>query len=214
VAKVEQGAGLLLIGSVPADLKDRVPLEPIPAAAPQSWTVPADTASNALRALPFRALPEVREMPGKLRAAATDALEDKAEPLAFSGKGIVAAASRIGKGRVVQLTTSGPILPRGFTRDQAPRFDYWEYHLAMLGRLLYLAAGKESPVALTAIDCAPKEVVIRLQSQFAGPANAHVRLRDKFGAVLDERDLKADLKAGQAAVIAFAPPRGSPMPAG
>lgn len=206
LAMARGGAGILFVGAAPAELKSTLPLETIAGMQLGQWVASADDAEAVAAALPFAALPAAHATPSALRKV-PDSLDDRGpRALLTAGKAVIAAVAPYGRGRIVQTATSGPLAIRTARSAETHPFPYWEYHYALLGRLLYHAAGKRTGVDLLGVDCAPDQVTVRLRNRTEGEVTARVRLRDRFGAILDERDGQVALRKEGATVFSFTPP--------
>jgi len=209
----EKGAGFVMVqrGKVSADLADAFPVV-------HDWYdrgngpwVLQKSRNPVLNALPFEALPPCWGQNGtRLRKPDPARPRPPFDILVKTRGEATIATSTWGKGRVVQMQTNGPMLPqsqtiRGRRHLEPPPFDYWEYHHALLGRLIYWAARKESPVSLRAIDCSAQSVRITTASKQAGPVEMELTLRDEFGKALHTETRKVELKA-PGDTVQFAPP--------
>lgn len=95
-----------------------------------------------------------------------------------------------GEGRVIRGV---PLAARVRVDRRTTALDYWEYHYALVGQLLYWAVGFELPVNLEKIECTRSSVSVRLYSLDDETAKVRIRVRDEFGNVLTQRDLDAEL---------------------
>jgi hypothetical protein len=106
------------------------------------------------------------------------------------------ALGSCGEGR----TVLGMPLTSQFKADRSRiAMDHWEYQYALLGHLLYWAAGIDLPVTIDSVHCTRRRVSVRLSPEADHDAKVHVRLRDKFGKVLLEKELDARLAKGKTA---------------
>jgi hypothetical protein len=207
LAMARGGAGILFVGAAPAELKSTLPLESVAGMPLGPWAASPDDADAVAAALPFAVLPPVSHAAPSALRKVPDGLDDRApRALLTAGKTVTAAVMPYGRGRIVQLATTGPLAIRTARAAESHPFPYWEYHYALLGRLLYCAAGKRTAVDLLGVDCAPEQVTVRLRNRMEGEVTAHIRLRDRFGAIVDERDGQVPLRKDGVTAFSFAPP--------
>ena len=82
-----------------------------------------------------------------------------------------------------------------------PQFDYHEYQMAMLGKLLFDAAGKKTAVTDGKVTAAPGKLTLTLKAAAAENAEIAVTLRDKFSTVLKSVKVKKALKKGDNTIV-------------
>lgn len=207
LAMARGGAGILFVGAAPVELKSTLPLEPAANLQNGPWVAAPGDAEAVAAALPYAALPAVASAAPSALRAVPDSLDDRSpRALLMAGRSVVAATIPYGRGKIVQIATSGPLAIRTARSAETHPFAYWEYHYALLGRLLYHAAGKKTSVDLLGVDCAPEQVTVRLRNRAEGTVTARVRLRDRFGAVLEEHDGEVPLKKEGVTTFSFTPP--------
>jgi len=216
LAMAQNGAGLVLLqrGAPPAELKEFMPLEFFGYDHATGRYTLTTNSPPILTALPFEAMPISFYSNGSRPRTRPDGspMGQVLLHAVYNGanRGPLIAISEIGKGRLVQAQTEGWLVPfhGKFTTIHdpnvtAPPYDYWEYHYAMTARLIYWAARKESPVALTEVACSADEVKVTLDSQLGGPASMDVTLRDKFGEVLGKERVPIQIQTGTGQTFAW-----------
>jgi hypothetical protein len=210
--KVKAGTGLVvpLRGAPPDELKEFYPLEFFGYDHLTGKFVRTEEGPPILNALPYDALPTLFYANGaRLRKDAEGKPAGQVLLRAvYNGqdRGPLVAVTEQGKARIAFSHTEGSIVPgygKFATRDAQPvlpAFDYWEYHYALMARLIYWAAKKEAPVDLLKIDGADGEVRVLLDAKTAGDANVELTARDEFGQVLETVNQKIVLKTGEQTV--------------
>lgn len=216
--KVDAGTGLVvpMRGGPPDDLKDYYPLNFFGYDHATGQYTLDKNAPPIINALPYEAMPysyysngsTMRQKPsGKpmgqvlLRAVMNGA--DRGPLIAITER----ETERDEPTRLVFAQTEGALVPY-YTKfqpsilpdQQLPAFDYWEYHYAMMARLIYWAARKESPVTLLTIEGTQSEAKVAVDSKITGAAQAQLTVRDKFGQVLETRTQPFQLKEGEQSI--------------
>ena len=209
--KVKAGTGLVmpLRGAPPPDVKEFYPYDFLGYDwAVGKYTLTAD-GPPILNALPYEAMPTHYYSNGNKFRMGADG-----KPLGhtllrtnFNGadRGAILSTNEVGPSRFVFAETEGYLVPSYAKFQpyhvpggvQLPLYDYWEYHYAMMARLIYWAAHKESPVTLLKIEGNAGEVKVSLSSQKAESARIELTVRDKFGEILESRHQEVSLKAGE-----------------
>ncbi len=78
-----------------------------------------------------------------------------------------------------------------------PGFDYHEYQMAWLGKLFYVAAGKNTAVSQGTAQAIPGKLTLDLKAAKALPVEVAVTVRDKFSAPVQSFKVKKSLKEGE-----------------
>ncbi|MBI4028168.1 MAG: beta-galactosidase trimerization domain-containing protein [Verrucomicrobia bacterium] len=213
---VKSGTGLVFIqrGDAPAEWKDLMPFQFFGYDHASGRYDPIPGAPPVLNALPYSALPISYYSNGSnLRKKADGSpmgqIILQATGLPGHPNYPLTAIGEIGKGRVVETCTEGGLIPSynkfvniHSRNDPMPAFDYWEYHFAMMARLIYWAARKETSVALLNVAGEEGFVKAEVKSQMDGPVTVRVTVRDWFGQVLAEKEQAAELKTAESQTLA------------
>lgn len=182
VEMVHGGTGLIVAGGVPIDLKDFVPMIGQGEAVTSQWSVPQGDQTNIAAGLPLDALPAMRMSQVRLHMPEDDLLDEPPLPLVAARGTLYAVEWFQGSGRVIQLNSGSLLTDSVERRGLPPMYPWWEYHYALLGRLIHRAAGVQSPAALTRVDCTRDRVSLRVEGTQA--TQADITLRDAFGETL------------------------------
>lgn len=206
--KVKAGTGLVLTarGDAPDELKEYMPFDFEGYDRAHGKLLANPNASLPLaNALPFSALPKNQRSNG---AKMKSGMEDRM--LVYNdghGRYPYVCWTTIGEGRATISTLGTPLLPTAFKQLDPPAFDYHEYQMALIARLLYWAAGKDSPVSLLAVEPSASAVKVTVTADAAQKATIELTLRDEFGDVVSTRTIDQPLTAGES-TFSIAPDRG------
>lgn len=213
IEKVKAGTGLILVqrGKLPDELDQYSPFDFLGYDhAVGTYTLTGD-GPPFLNALPYAAMPTHYYSNGAKPRLGADG--KPVGPILLravlngADRGPLLATSQIGKGRFILSFTEGNIVPSyGKFRSHhnmdvlLPAYDYWEYHYAMIARMIYWAAQKESPVTLLSVEGSEKQVDVALNSKSAGPAKVDLTVRDRFGDIVSKTSQGIELKTGEQSV--------------
>jgi hypothetical protein len=201
LSKVEQGTGLILCspGKLPEALQPYLSAHPKKQSCRGQWQAVSE--HPLLSGLPFEALPPTRAR----------CYQTSGEVLAHIDQFPLLCAFKYGQGQVYALSylVSKPNVRRGDTSLQSSFFlplltydppeveyKYYEYQMALLGRLLFAAAGRSSNVSAGKLTAAPGNCQVELQAVQNQTAQLEITLRDKFSQVVATRTQEITLQSG------------------
>ena len=201
--QVEEGSGLVLIApeKLPEKLNKSFSLETNPKRFYGQWKSPQTHSITA--GIPFSALPKTNALPyitsGKILAN----VDTKPLLAIFDyGKGRVSAASWdvSGKFREGYYNTYSQrvILPRLlYTGVGDIQYDYWEYQLSLLARMIYWTAKVPFEVEGKKLEVdSSSKFNIEIASTSSKDVTLNLVIRDKYYTKKQEKNVKATLKSG------------------
>ena len=214
LAQVEAGCGLVLCAPEghPKALADQFSLAEKAKHILAEWQ-PED-GNDIVAGIPFAALPQTRILnyttTGKVLATAAG------HPLVAQftyGKGAVFAAAWAVDGRNREQTT-----PETYKRRYSPVFlpsmsflnpdltyDYHEYHLSLLGKMIYAAAGRAPKIRVDNLTASAGTITAVITTAEPRELTANLTLRDKFSTAFHTETRSLSLQAGANAITLDVP---------
>ena len=205
IKNVENGSGLVLAGpeSLPEELDKNFTLAKKAQLFKGTW----ESAKKHMisSGIPFKALPQTLALPYSTKGEIIATISGKPLISVFNcGKGRVVAASWSVEGKkeasLLKYSSSSPgvFLPvLLFIGNGAVQYNYWEYQLMLLGKMIYWSAGADFPLEAESmkVDNARK-ISISLKAKEAGKVEAELTVRDKFYQIEEKKKISVDLIPG------------------
>lgn len=214
LAQVEAGSGLVLCAPEghPKALADQFSLAGKAQHILAEWQ--PENGNDVVAGVPFAALPPARILSytttGKVLATAAG------HPLAVQfphGQGTVLAAAWAVDGRLREQTSpenyerrySPVFLPAMAFLDPDLTYDYHEYHLSLLGKMIYAAAGRVPALRVDSLTATAGTVAAVISTVEPRKLTATITLRDKFSAPYHTETRPLALQPGANAIVLDAP---------
>ncbi len=205
LAHVEAGGGLVMCAPEghPKPLADQFSLaEPSPHILAE-WQPQGE--NDVVAGIPFAALPPTRILKYTTTGAVLATANGHPLVAQFTlGQGAVLAAAWAVDGRQRESTSpdryerrySPILLPAMAFLDPDLTCDYHEYHLSLLGKMIYAAAKRTPVLSIRALEAVPGRVSAVITTTHPRQLTAHVTLRDKFSAPVHTMASVLSLNAG------------------
>jgi hypothetical protein len=204
LGQVKKGSGLVLIApeNIPSDLASKFSLPKNAKRIFGHWS--SNKTHTVTAGIPFEALPPSNALPYSTSAQILATVNNKPLIAAFNyGKGRVIAASWSVAGRerhgYYNKYSRRVILPiMLYTGVGDIKYNYWEYQISLLARMVYWTAGIPFKVEGRDMKVSDdKKLSLVLNAKKSENVTCDLTIRDKFYRIEQHKTFKAKLKSGK-----------------